>query len=690
MSFDMLLSPMKIGTMTVKNRVVMTAAEMSVGDMDGCATEKLISYYEERAKGGVGLITTGTTRVNDLDSASMFTQLAMSHDYHIEPMREFAERIHKHGAKLCVQLHHAGRQGYAVSNNSLPMVLPMVKAIPRTRELIFKMTPILSKLEQKGLILPVTAPSKCEASYHVPSKMREMSTKEVKRLVWDFIKAAERCKAAGVDAVELHGAHGYLIQQFLSPNTNHRTDQYGGSFKNRMRFLLEIIAGIRKTCGDYPLIVRLTVDEMYERIGKEGKGYTITEGKKMAKVLERAGVDAIDVTCACYDTYNYWLEPTTFEPGWRAYLAKEIKSVVKIPVIAANFIRSPEQAERQLEEGIQDFIGSARSFICDPYWVSKVENGHPEEIKRCIGCLSCIESLTSNAFQGTNAECALNPYVGLEAKDVISEDGNGRLVVVVGAGISGLAAAETLAKRGFAVRILEKESKAGGQINVAGSCHARDKLKWGVEDLLVNVKKLGVELSFDTEADADTLLAMKPYAVIISTGATPVRPASIKGTNLPNVCTAPEAIMGTKEIIGKQVVVIGSGMTGLETTEILNENGNQVTVVEMAPEIAPGAWFQLVDDEMERIQGHGTVFLPGKRLMAIRENEVLLEDDKTKELETVSADEVVLSLGVRPCTQLYQELKQRMKRVYITGDAKSSGRIGHAVHDAFQTAIGIR
>ena len=205
-----------------------------------------------------------------------------------------------------------------------------------------------------------------------------MSRREVKRPIEDYVEAAVRCRKAGVDAVELHGGHGYMIQQFLSPNTNWRTDEYGGSFENRLRFLREIVEGIRARCGrEYPLIVRLTVDEMYDRIGKLWKGYGLETGKKIAKRLEELGVDAINVTSACYDVYNRWLEPTSYEPGWRAYLAKEIKSVVSIPVIAANFMRSPDQAERQLEEGYQDFIGSARSFICEPHWVRKIEEGHP-------------------------------------------------------------------------------------------------------------------------------------------------------------------------------------------------------------------------------------------------------------------------------------------------------------------------
>ncbi len=690
MAYEMLLSPMQIGTMTVKNRVVMTAAEMGMGDMDGRATEKLITYYEERAKGGVGLIITATTRVNDWDSASTFTQLAASHDYHIESLRRFADRIHRHGGKLAVQLHHAGRQGYAISTNDLPMLLPAVKLVPPLRKAVFNSTGMLYSLEQKGLFYPVLAPSVCEPSYHVPSKMAAMSKRHIKKLIQDFVDAAERCQKAGVDAVEIHSAHGYLIEQFLSPNTNRRTDEYGGSLENRMRFLLEIIAGIRQRCGNYPIIVRLTVDEMYERIGKPGKGYTLEEGKRIAKRLEEAGIDAINVTSACYDTYNYWLEPTSFVPGWRAYLAKEIKNVVSIPVIAANLIRSPDQAERQLEEGVQDFIGSARSFIADPYWVKKVEEGHPERIKRCIGCLNCMESMTNNAFKGTNGECALNPRVGKETLPQPAQNGDGRLALVVGAGVAGLMAAETLARRGFAVRVLEKGEKPGGQVNTASSCIKKDKLYWAVTDLMENVKELGVEVEYGIEATAQMIEEIDPAAVVIATGAVPVVPKSIKGWDLPHVCTAPEIILGKKTIQNKNVVVVGSGMTGLETTEILNEGGNRVTVIEMANEVAPGTWFQLLDDEMSRINGHGTIFKTCKRLMAIRERSVVVEDTGTARLEEIPADAVVLSLGVRPEKGLYEQLKEKRNNVFLAGDANTGGRIATAVHDGYKAALAVR
>ena len=475
-----------------------------------------------------------------------------------------------------------------------------------------------------------------------------------------------------------------MIQQFLSPNTNRRTDEYGGSFENRLRFLREIVEGIRGRCGrDYPLIVRLTVDEMYDRIGMPGKGYGLEEGKRIAKRLEELGVDAINVTSACYDVYNRWLEPTSFEPGWRAYLAKEIKSVVSIPVIAANFMRSPEQAERQLEEGYQDFIGSARSFICEPHWVKKIEEGRPEQIRRCIGCLHCISSFMTNAKVGKSGECALNPGVGLEpAYEEPVRDGAGRRIVVVGAGIAGLAAAETMARRGFAVTVLEKEEGPGGQLNTAAACNLKGKLFWAIEDRLAVLQALGVEIRYGAEATVESVKALSPYAVIAATGAAPIRPRSIEGVDLPQVCTAPEIIHRAKVLRDQRVLVAGSGMTGLETAEILNETGNQVTVLEMADEIAPGTWFQLVDDEMERLHPCDASFLTGHKLLRILPGEVEVEECKTGAHKRIRADSVVLSLGVKPEDRLAKELQRALPRVYIAGDASASGTIADAVKSA--------
>ena len=690
--YDMLFSPMKIGTMTVKNRIVMTAAEFSLGEPSGKVTPRLSDYYEERAKGGVGLIIPGICRVNDMAGAATYTQLAMSHDYHIEPMREMVEKLHSHGAKLAIQLHHAGRQGLASSINSLPAVIPVAERVPKFMDLMYKCTPVLLGMEEKGICFSVQAPSKVPCAPHGAARMHAMSNREVKKLIQDFIDAAERCKKAGVDAVELHGAHGYLIQQFLSPYTNHRTDEYGGSFENRMRFLEEIVTGIKQRCGkDYPLIVRLTVDEMYDRIGKPGTGYDLETGKRIAKRLEQLGVDAINVSSACYDVYNCWLEPTTYEPGWRKYLAKAIKETVDIPVIAANVMRTPEQAEKQLQEGYQDFVASARAFICDPHWPEKAQSGHPEDIQRCIGCLNCIRSLMTNAGEGKPGECALNMSIANERFYYdMPKDGRGRKVIVIGAGPSGLTASKTMAMRDFDVELYEKAEKAGGQVIAASSGSHKERLYWAIEDLLNAAKKEGVKVHLGKELTAEQIIKKGPYAVICATGGIPLRPHSIPGTDRDDVIAAPDLLLGNAAIKDSRVIVIGSGMTGLETTEILNEQGNEVTVVEMADDIAPGAWFQLIDDEMERIKPYGTKFMTGTKLCSIEDGGVIVEDKATGEQQKLKADYVVLAMGVRPNTALADKLKELgFENVYCTGDAEKSGTIAHACHSAYDTVMNI-
>ncbi len=676
---------MNIGTMEVKNRIVMTAAEFSLGRTNGTPTERMIRYYEERAKGEVGLIIPGICRVNDMGATSTFTQLSMANDWNIEPMRRMVDRIHAAGAKLCIQLHHPGRQGYASAINSLPLVIAVEKRVPGIMKLMFKATPLLMKLEQMRVCQSVQSPSGGELSQHGATRIHAMSRKAVQKLRDDFIDAAVRCQKAGVDAVELHSTHGYILQQFLSPNTNRRTDEYGGSFENRLRFISEIITGIKEKCGkDYPLIVRLSADEMYDRIGKPGKGYGLEEGKRIAKRLEALGADAINVSSACYDAYNYWLEPTSFELGWRKHLAEEIKSVVSIPVIAANFIRTPDQAERQLEEGCQDFIGSARAFICDPYWAKKAKEGRPEDIRRCIGCLHCIKSFIENAAVGKPGECALNVAVGYEDDyAALRKDGEGKTAIVVGAGPAGLSAAITLARKDYSVTVLEKDGAPGGQVNIAAAGPHKDKLHWCVEDLTREAANLGVTIELNTEATAESIAERKPDLAVAATGAAPIRPNAIPGIALDNVYTAPDILLGKIRLAGKKVAVIGSGLTGLETTEALNESGNDVTVIEMAKEIAPGAWFQFVEDSMSRITPCGTKFMLNTALCAVAEDHITVMDLKKKSRKFLPVDAVVLAMGVHGNGKLASDLQKLGIHTVTVGDAARSGTIAHAVHDAY-------
>lgn len=689
MSYDMLFSPMKIGNVEIKNRIVMAPMCMGFGQYNGCATETMMDYYEERAKGGVGLIFTEITRINDITGASSFGQLGMSHDYQIPALREMADRIHKHNCKIMVELHHPGRQNLGLMIGTVPICNIGSKLMGNlyTKILTQAVIPQGKKLQDKHIVPRTVAPSKCERSKMSDSVNRELSVNEIKRIICQFIEGAVRVKKAGCDGVELHAAHGYLIQQFLSPNTNRRTDQYGGSLENRMRFLLEIIDGIRSNCGkDFPIVVRLTVDEMYSEIGQNGKGYNLEEGIKMAKILNDKGIDAIDVSSAAYDTFNYWLEPTTFTPGWRKYLASEVKKVVDIPVIAANLIRSPKQAEMQLEEGTQDFISLGRPLIADPHWPNKVKSGNENLIKRCVCCLYCFESMMKGAYKYTHGNCSVNPFVGRENVS-LKQNGNGRKVLIIGAGCAGLTAAELLSKRGFDVTVLEKESKQGGQLNLASKPPHKEKINWVCEDLLSNAINSGAKVLFDIKADKNIIASYSPEIVITATGGNAIHPKSFNGDN---VVTVTQILNGDIDISNKKVAVIGSGMTGLETSELLVSKGNKVTVVEMADKIAPGAWFQQLDDALPVLEKAGTEFLTSHKLLSISSSGIELENLKEKKAVAIKVDLVVLSLGVRSDNSLYNDIKNSDSyKVYNIGDSNKIGRIANATESAYQLVMNI-
>lgn len=689
MSYDMLFSPMKIGNVEIKNRIVMAPMCMGFGQYNGCATETMMNYYEERAKGGVGLIFTEITRINDITGASSFGQLGMSHDYQIPALKEMADRVHKHNCKIMVELHHPGRQNLGLMIGTVPICNVGSKIMGNlyTKILTGAVIPPGKKLQDKHIVPRTVAPSKCDRSKMSDSVNRELSNKEVKRLICQFIEGAVRVQKAGCDGVELHASHGYLIQQFLSPNTNKRTDEYGGSLENRMRFLLEIIDGIRANCGkDFPIVVRLTVDEMYSMIGQDGKGYNLEEGLKMAKILNDKGIDAIDVSSAAYDTFNYWLEPTTFTPGWRKYLAREVKNVVDIPVIAANLIRSPLQAEMQLEEGTQDFISLGRPLIADPHWANKVKDGKENLIKRCVCCLYCFESMMKGAYKYTHGHCSVNPFVGRE--DVkLKQDGNGRKVVIIGAGCAGLTAAELLSKRGFNVTVLEKESKQGGQLNLASKPPHKDKMNWVCEDLLSNTVNNGAKVLFNVKADKNVIDSYSPDIVINATGGTAIHPKAFNGDN---VVTVTDVLNGSVDIQNKNVAVIGSGMTGLETSELLVSHGNKVTVVEMADEIAPGAWFQQLDDALPALKKAGTKFLTSHKLLSVSSNGIELENLKENKATALKVDYVVLSLGVKSDNALFNSIKNSSAyKVYNIGDSAKIGRIANAAESAYQLVASI-
>lgn len=686
--YTKLFSEGKIGNVTLKNRIVMSPMVLGTGGLDGTPGEQMMQYYEERARGGVGLIITEATRVDEKHGPLAPRQLAMSKDRHIEPFARMVKRVHRHGTKIFCQLHHPGRQNLSL----LVATWRMSEAIGRHWHgywnIFFQVAQHAELVEKTGILPPVAAPSPVPCRLQ-KQKTRALKTEEIKELVIEFGAAARRVQLAGADGVELHGAHGYLIQEFLSPYTNRRTDEYGGSFENRMRFITEIIAEIRRQCGkDFPIIARISVDEFYREIGDPvDEGITLDEGIRIAKRLEECGIDAIDVSSASYETMNYWLEPTSFQTGWRSYLAKAVKENVSIPVLAANLIRSPEQAEQQLEEGIQDFISLGRPLLADPDWANKAKSGHPEDIRRCICCLWCFESMLDGAIRNKPGQCAVNPRtcreVGIPKEP--KKDGDGRIVAIVGAGPAGLTAAEMLGKRGFQPIVFEKMPFTGGQLQLADKPPRKEKIDWCFEDLERAARRAGAEIRLSTEADAASLKDLQPYAVIVATGGDAVHP-SIPGADQPHVCTVTEILNGSVKLEGKAVAVIGSGMTGLETADLLAEQGNQVTIVEMADEIAPGTYHQHTDDILPRLQSLGVEILTGWKLACIGQKDITLEPSCGGAQIQKPAQQVVMSVGVRSNNGLYEEIKNQFERVFLIGDAKKIGRIAQATHGAYDLA----
>ncbi|MBN2652657.1 MAG: FAD-dependent oxidoreductase [Spirochaetales bacterium] len=687
MKYKHLFSEGKIGNLTIQNRTVMTAMETDMAKMNGNPSPLTTNYFYQRAVGKVGLIITGITRVDNITGVSTPRQLSLANNFNIKPMKKFTDKIHETDTKIFCQLHHPGRQTYSTMMMIWPMMSFFGTKIPGFSKLFKPLVDIYTKITDVTYTPAVRSASNIECE-HLHQKTKALSTRQVKKIIKKFIKAGVRAKKAGFDGVEIHAAHGYLIQQFLSTRTNKRKDQYGGSFENRYRFLKEILEGIKEKCGkDFPVSVRLSVDEFYTKCEGEAKGIVLEEGVKFAKEIEKSGADAINVTSATYETMNKWLEPVTYTPGWRKYLAEEVKKNVKIPVIAANLIRNPAQADKQIADGSQDFVGLGRPFLSDPYWVAKAENGKEEEITTCINCLHCFESINARAWFALPLECARNPILGNENEyEQIPKDGVGKKAVVIGAGPAGLTSADILAKRGFKVKVYEKQAKAGGQVNLAQMPPLKLRIGTCVSEMEKKARDKGVDFIFNKEADIETILKEKPDKVIYAAGSKPFMPP-IKGKDAEHVYSVNDILSGTVHLKKKNIIVAGSGLTGLETAEFLAEAGNNVTVIEMLGKIGPSAYHQNLEDVVEKLNNYNAKFMHSVRLDEIKEKSVTLTNMADKSQITLDADAVVLSIGNRSNTDILDKLKENFTDLQLVGDAEKPGKIADAVRIGYEKAL---
>ncbi|MDF2790124.1 MAG: NADH:flavin oxidoreductase/NADH oxidase [Neobacillus sp.] len=640
MKYNHLFEKGRIGKLVLKNRVVMPAMGTSLSGPNGEVTDHQIAYYEERAKGGTGLIIVEYTSIDYEFGKAAFNQLRIDGDRFIPGINRLAAAVQKYGAKLFVQLQHPGRE-------TTSMVLG----------------------EGRQIVAP--SPVTCAAIGEEP---RELTTPEVKEIVNKFVLGAWRCKRAGVDGVELHGAHGYLINQFLSPNTNLRTDEYGGSFENRMRFVEEIIVGIKEKCGsDFPVTIRLSVDEF-----EEG-GTTVELSKEIARYLENIGADAIHASCGNYNSMDKMVESMLFEQGWRVYLAEEMKKAVKIPVFTVGVIREPEFAENILAEGRADFIAMGRSHLADPEWAKKALEGRETEIRKCICCLNCTRA-------ASHVSCALNVRTGreLEFKELKPVEEK-RHVAVVGGGPGGMEVARVLTLKGYDVSIFEKDDKLGGQLNLVNQPKAKEKMNWMIQYHTHEMERLKVDVRLNTEASVERIKALNPYAVFLATGAKPIIP-EVEGNDFSNVCDYEDVLLERKAFLNKKITVIGSGMVCYSVVSQLAAKGNEVTLVEVPTEtgskVTPHTRLMLIN----RLKKANVTVIEGHKVARILPNSVLIEDELSANQLELQDDHVVFSMGTQSYNPLEETYRNHFENVFVIGDAINPGSITNAIKDGFEQA----
>jgi 2,4-dienoyl-CoA reductase-like NADH-dependent reductase (Old Yellow Enzyme family)/thioredoxin reductase len=636
--FRHLFEPYTIRSLELKNRLICAPCERNYANVDGSVTEQYIDYLVERAKGGVGLIIPESMYTDPVGRGHI-RQLGIYSDHLIPGLKRMTEAVHQHGAKIASELMFTGREASSYITGFQP-VAP---------------SPVACKVLAGG-----DAP-------------RELTKDEIKKLIDDYGEAARRSVEAGFDLVEVHGAHGYIIGQFLSPFTNKRTDEYGGSFENRMRFPLEIVAKVREVVGDhYPLAYRMSADEKIE------DGLHIDDMVIFSKRLEEAGIDLIDVSAGIYESVIWIAQPMAFPRGCLVDLGWEIKKNVKIPVSIVGRINHPDLAEEILATQKADFIAIGRALHADPYWPMKVQQGQVEGIRICPACMSCSDQLATNL----PITCAINPEAGRERELAIKRAKKRKKVLVVGAGPAGMEAARVAHLRGHQVILMEKEKRMGGQLVYASRSPHKKEFEEVIQFLERQLKKLKVDVRLGKEVTATTIKRIKPHAVVIATGATPALPFT-PGVDKPHVHTAMEVLDELVALTGK-TVVIGGGLVGLETALYLVEHGvAPVVIIEPTDKLGGNVGLRMGWYVRNAVTTHPDIEVRTETTVeAIKDDSVVVQ--KKGAFEELPAKNVILAVGMRNNNLLAEELRAKgsVQELYIIGDCS----IPRTMKEAFEEA----
>ncbi|MFC1860828.1 FAD-dependent oxidoreductase [Chloroflexota bacterium] len=633
--FPKLFEPGRIGQMKVKNRIIKAPQHTCLAAPDGTVTERLIRYYKEVACGGAGLVIVEYAWMDKKFSQAAYCQVSVAGNEFIAGLSLLAQIIQAHGAKAALQIEHCGSQKSVGAISKAPSRVP----------------------SERGYLKFGTAPE-------------ELTFEEIQEIIQSFGDAAKRAQIADFDMVEIHGSHGYLISEFLSPHKNKRNDWYGGSLDNRMRFLLQIVENTRAKVGPgFPICVRLNGTDY------EPNGVMIEDTVEVAKALEKLGVDVIHISGGNHHQVVHLVSPMCITRGHNVWAAEAVKKAVRIPIIASGSITTPEYAEEILGSGEADFISLGRPLFADPYWPQKAREGRPEDIAPCIRCDDgCIER--SNGLAKAIL-CTVNVALGKEDEFTIVPTENPKKVVVVGGGPAGMEAARVCALRGHTVTLYEKR-KLGGALLEASVPEFKSELRRLVDYFVTQTEKLKINVVVD-EATVSTIKNGGFDAVIVATGGIPIE-LNVQGINKPFVTGALDVLNG-KAPPGQRVAIIGGGMVGTEVGLYLAEQGKEITFIEMQDKFMTGVmrYEQIVYEE--RLDKLNVTILTGARLEGVIDNGVIIVDKYGKRDE-VPADSVVLAVGFTSQTDLVEQLeKENGLDVYVVGDCVNPRKIFEAIHE---------
>lgn len=619
--FSSLYEPGKIGTLELRNRLIMAAMGVPLAGAEGEVTDKMTAFYRARAAGGAGLITTSFASISS--DATFPLTLAIYDDKYVPGLKRLAASIHEAGAKLCIQLMHPGL---------LLLFLGWIAEGVTVK--VPSITPRLKK----------------DVPYH------ELSQADIDRYVELFAEAAQRARESGADAVELHASNGCLVSTFLSPVTNRRTDDYGGNAENRARFARRIVQRIKEITGrDFPLIVRIN---MYDDM--EG-GITPDEAVEQARLIESAGADAINISSGL----EYWTTSTIpcylFPEGPMLPMAERIKKAVRIPVIAAGKI-GIDLADQVVARGKADFIAWGRSLLADPDLPSKVAQGRRDEVWECIYCNNCL-NIDLDLYPG---QCSVNPFVYREDLGLLRTAESPKKVMVVGGGLAGMRIALLLSQRGHKVSLYERNPELGGQWRTACATPSKKDYVSLIEHLGRCLDEEGVPVTTGVEVTREMVQVAKPDAVVVATGASPAG-LNVPGATGPNVVQGHDVIAGRAAVKGKAVVV-GGRFIGIEVAISLAEQGRQVSLVTQAGLGEDGIRLEPMTFRAlaRRLVELGVPLYPHSRVIEISDKAVTLT--LGEDIFSLPADTVILAVGMKPEDKLAKELEGQVTELYTLGD----------------------